>query len=89
MMSLRMRLHALSFLPADYVESSLIDCDSLMEVDGGWMLSGLHRLPAPHMSIVTASVPSDGDYSLYLKAGEDIRYNRYDVTVMMSLMMSL
>ena len=60
-----------------------------MEVDGGWVLGGVHKLPAPNICIVTASAPSDGDYSLYLKAGEDGWYSEdtnvivaeYDVIV--------
>ena len=70
MNGLGMRMILSSFLCTDYVESSIIDCDSQMEVDGGWVLGGMHKLPAPNIRIVTALAPSDGDYSLYLKAGE-------------------
>ena len=55
---------------ADYLQASVIDCDAALDVDDGWVLSGVHRSPTPHATIVTASLPLDGDYSAYLEAGE-------------------
>ena len=41
----------------------------MVEVDDDWLLSGTHKVPAPNIRIVTASLPSDGDYSAYIIAG--------------------
>ncbi len=57
------------FLLTDYPGDSLIDCDSITEVEGGWMLGGVHKVPTPHIRIVTAPLRADGDHSLYLAAG--------------------
>ena len=54
---------------SDYLQASVIDCDTAQDVDDGWVLSGVHRSPTPHITIVTASMPLDGDYSAYLEAG--------------------
>ena len=56
--------------PADYLQSSLINCDSALEVDDGWILSGVHCSPTPQVTIVTAALPLNGDYHTYLEAGE-------------------
>lgn len=67
--------HILSHLPEllhifpDYLEASIIDCDAAIDVADGWVLSGVHRSPTPHITIVTASLPLDGDYSAYIEAG--------------------
>lgn len=53
----------------DYLEASVIDCDTAIDVADGWILSGLHRSPTPHITIVTASLPQDGDYTAYMEAG--------------------
>ncbi len=58
----------LSFFPADYEASVTID--SVLEVDDGWMLSGVHQHTLPNIRIVTASMPAAGNYSSFLKAGE-------------------
>ena len=60
------RLHALS---SDYQQLSQIDCNNVIEVDGDWLLSGTRKVPAPNIKIVTASLPSDGDYTAYIIAG--------------------
>lgn len=56
-------------VPADYPGQQLIDCDSVTEVEGGWVLGGVHKVPTPHICIVTAPLRADGDHSLYLAAG--------------------
>ena len=52
-----------------FEEAGEIDCDASLDVDGGWVLSGIHRHSYPSMRIVTASLPSNGDYSNYTKSG--------------------
>lgn len=47
----------------------MIDCDKAIDVADGWVLSGVHRSPTPHITIVTASLPQDGDYTAYMEAG--------------------
>ncbi len=56
------------FFPTDYEASVTID--SVLEVDDGWMLSGVHQHTLPNIRIVTASMPAAGNYSSFLKAGE-------------------
>ena len=63
------RLHLCMSPLLDYLQASVIDCDVAMDVDDGWVLSGVHRSPTPHATIVTASLPLDGDYSAYIEAG--------------------
>jgi len=53
----------------DYVAAAKIDCDSVLEIDDGWMLSGVHQHRLPNMKIVTACMPADGDHSAFLKKG--------------------
>ena len=53
----------------DYLQAAVIDCDTALDVDDGWVLSGVHCSPTPCVTIVTASVPLDGDYSAYMEAG--------------------
>lgn len=47
----------------------MIDCDKAIDVADGWILSGVHRSPTPHITIVTASLPQDGNYTAYMEAG--------------------
>ena len=54
----------------DYEASGEIDCDASLDVDEGWVLSGIHRYSSPSMRIVSASLPSNGDHSSYIKRGE-------------------
>ena len=54
----------------DYEAAGEIDCDASLDVDEGWVLSGMHRPSFPTMSIVTASLPSNGDYSSFIKSGK-------------------
>ena len=61
-----MQLHPHS---PDYKYLSQIDCNSIIEVDGDWLLSGARKAPAPNIRIVTASLPSNGDYTAYIIAG--------------------
>ena len=61
-----MQLHPHS---SDYKYLSQIDCNSIIEVDGDWLLSGARKAPAPNIRIVTASLPSNGDYTAYIIAG--------------------
>ena len=62
-------LYILLVSPADYEAAGEIDCDASLDVDEGWVLSGIHRHFFPNMCIVTASLPSNGDYSSYIKSG--------------------
>ncbi|CAI8012704.1 Beclin 1-associated autophagy-related key regulator, partial [Geodia barretti] len=57
----------------DYQLSAVIDCETAMDVDDGWVLSGVHRSPTPHASIISASLPLNGDYSPYIEASEERR----------------
>ena len=61
--------HTHTHAHTDY-QSSVIDCDSVLEVDDGWMLSGVRRHSMPNLRIVTASMPADSNYSTFLKAGQ-------------------
>ena len=54
---------------SDYEAAGEIDCDAFLDVDEGWVLSGIHRYSVPSMCIVNASLPSNGDHSAYLKCG--------------------
>lgn len=53
----------------------MIDCDSSMDVDGGWLLSGVHLTPSPQATIIIASLPLDGDYTSYMEAGMCVPFN--------------
>ena len=59
-------------LSSDYQLSAVIDCETAMDVDDGWVLSGVHRSPTPHASIISASLPLNGDYSPYIEACESL-----------------
>ena len=59
-------------LSSDYQLSAVIDCDTAMDVDDGWVLSGVHSSPTPHASIISASLPLNGDYSPYIEACETL-----------------
>lgn len=60
----------------DYKQLNQIDCNSIVEVDGDWLLSGARKAPAPNIRIVTASLPSDGDYTAYIIAAKQYRHRR-------------
>ncbi|KAL5463605.1 hypothetical protein EMCRGX_G032519 [Ephydatia muelleri] len=60
----------------DYKYLSQIDCNSIIEVDGDWLLSGARKAPAPNIRIVTASLPSNGDYTAYIIAARQYRHRK-------------
>ena len=54
----------------DYAAAGEIDCDASLDVDEGWVLSGIHHYSSPSMRIVSATLPSNGDHTAYLKRGK-------------------
>ena len=59
-----------NFSSPDYYQRTEIDCDQVLELEEGWVLSGVHSHPTPHISIVGAapSLPANGDHTPYLHA---------------------
>ena len=75
-------LHRLSsliselYLFTDYYERTSIDCDHVFELEGGWVLGGVHQHPTPHIAIVAPSLPASGDHTPYLTALLDRAKNK-------------